>query len=55
LGKASTPLTKEEQDLINQQIAAKKQSDLEAQRRLEQEKHNKTSQTLKDFEKLSKD
>ena len=54
LGKASTPLSKEEQAHIDKQVEAKRQLDEEAQRRLEQEKHKKAEQTVKDFERLSK-
>lgn len=54
LGKASTPLSKEEQDHIDRQVEAKKLSDEEAQKRLEQEKQQKAQQTVNAFERLSR-
>jgi hypothetical protein len=54
IGKASTPLSKDEQEMVNREVEAKRQLDEESARKIEQAKQDKAEQNVKDFEKLSK-
>ena len=54
LGKASAPISKEEQDFIQRQVEAKRIKDEEEQKRLEKEKQSKAEKNVRDFEKLNR-
>ena len=54
IGKASTPLSKEEQDFIDRQVETKKAMDEEAQRKTEAQKQKSAEQNIQDFEKITK-